>query len=140
MNIYIIQGDREKHTYMVDLNISTSHFYFILFIILFKSDQAPLLYYQKTFSIHQSNQNSSIRSILSVSLNLSSVLAHPNTITILYSPFLSLKQVDKHPPAFDVIPVFIPMIPSLPNNLLVFFQKEGFTITFPLMWNFNFPL
>ena len=45
-----------------------------------------------------------------VYLNLSYCDKQPNTIIIPSSPFLFLKAVERHPPAFVVIPVLSPNI------------------------------
>ena len=63
--------------------------------------------------------------IISVSVNLCSVDAHPSTIIMHSSPSLFLKQVDRHPPAFGVTPVFMPITPIFPSNFWVFLQYAG---------------
>jgi len=78
--------------------------------------------------------------MIDVSLNLESAEMHPRTIIIPYYPYLLMKLVERHPPAFVVIPVFNPKIFLFPNNLFVFVQNAALQTTFPSLKNLKVPL
>lgn len=78
--------------------------------------------------------------ICKVSRNLSSADALPKTTIIPSSPLFPTKEVDRHPPALFVIPVFTPTMLDFSSSLLVFVQYTGLQTTFPSLKNLKSPL